>query len=337
MHKHSSSGRFAPWAVVAVVTALQGGCKKQEPVSTPAVQPQPAAPAKPVPPGESFVLSNVRFRYDEQRSQLIASYEVSNRGDKRERVYLCIDFIDKDGFFVSQGKAFDRLNLRPGTSDQLVDEENYFPATHWKPTEVLRFYLDKQPCRVNSTDLRGAALFLDKSGKALPPGAQPTGKMSPADEGTVTGPWFRLDGVRVFQNPQEEVMLEYKATNLTKGRASSRLCVRLTNDARCSCQGIDEAESEEFNLGSGASEQQVARLALNDNMNWNNGRQLIIYAARFGCTDSPKEATSTILTLAKPPSISIQEPEQPLEDAEGMTEEQLEEAERDSARQAEEE
>ena len=335
MHTHSSSGRFAPWAVAALITALLGGCKKEEPApAAPAVQPQPTAPATPVPPGESFALSNVRFRYDEQRAQLIASYEVSNRGDARERVHLCIDFIDKDGFFVHRGKAFDRLNPRPGTSDQLVDEEGFLSADQWKPTEVLRFYLDKQACRTNSTELRSASLFLDKSGKPLPPDVRPTGKVSQADEGTATGPWFRLEGVRVFQNPQEEVMLEYKATNLTQGRASSKLCVRLTNDASCACQGIDEAESEELNLGLGASERQLTRLELSDDNNWNQGRQLIIYAARFGCTDSPKEATSKVLTLPKPKSIHAPEP--PLEDAEGMSTEQLKAAEKESIRPAEE-
>ncbi len=332
MKEDVPSRQFASWALAALITAPLGGCQKQD--AAPAAPAIPATvPATPVPPEERFVLSNVRFRYDPQRAQLIASYTVSNRGDTRERVHLCIDFIDKDGFFVHRGKAFDRLNPRPGTSDEFVDEEGFLSADQWTPTEVLRFSLDKQACGARGTEPRGAALFLDKSGRPLPPEARPTGKLSPADEGTATGPWFRLENVRVLQNTREEVMLEYKATNLTEGRATSRLCVRLVDDTRCACQGIDEAETEDFNLGRGASERRSSRLELGDEAHWDQGRQLLIYAAPFGCTNAPREATSAVLTRPKPDTIHA--PDQALEDGNGMSEEELDDAEKASSPQRE--
>ncbi|WP_434385505.1 hypothetical protein [Melittangium boletus] len=328
MNEDVPSRRFASWALATLIATPLGGCHKQD--AAPAAPVIPATePAMPVPPEERFVLSNVRFRYDSQRAQLVASYTVSNRGDTRERVHLCIDFIDKDGFFVHRGKAFDRINPRPGTSDEFVDEEGFLSADQWTPTEVLRFSLDKQACGARGTEPRGASLFLDKTGRPLPPDSRPTGKPSPADEGTATGPWFRLENVRVFQNANEEVMLEYKATNLTEGRATSKLCVRLVNDTRCACQGIDEAETEDFNLGLGASARGSSRLELGDAAHWDQGRQILIYAARFGCTDAPGEATSAVLTLPKPRTIHAPKPS--LEDGNGMSEEQLDDAEKESS------
>lgn len=303
------------WEVVVALLALLGGCKREEPVpaATPSssIAPHPgAAPPlaeKPVPPEETFVLSDVTFRYDEKDSRLQASYRVTSRSAKRERLAFCIDLIDKDGFFVIQGRWTGQFSLRSKGSDEMVDESARISPDVWEASEVVLFYMGVDYCRKGSLDARSNVVALAKSGLPPPPGAQVKGRESPVDVEDVPAPWFRLEDVRVRQDNGGVVWADYRLTNLTKGRATSELCVRLVNDSSCSCQYIDQAESEEFNLGLGASERLSTVLDLSDNQNWDGGRYLIIYTSRFGCIGSPEDASSNVVILAKPRSIEAPE------------------------------
>lgn len=315
MREKVSLTQFVRCALVTTtLAALHAGCKKDEQPATPpapAAPPVAAAPASPAPPEETYKLSNVKLRYDENESKLILSYDVRNQGARRVRAYLCVESGDKDGYLVEQGNVFDRLSLRPGDSDQVTDEADFLSAESWRAAEFFRLYVGKTSCLPN-TERLSTTVLLDKSGQSLPAGARPEPKVSPADTDEATGPLFKLEEVRLSQNEQDEVMVAYKATNLVKGRVTGQLCVRLIKDTRCACRSLDYAESAAITLSSGASEPRTSRLELTNEENWDKGHHLVAYMSRLGCTAPVEESTSNVVTLVKPRSIHAPaKPEEP--------------------------
>lgn len=320
MLKDTPSSRLARWVTAAATLALMGSCKREEPApavtTPPVVAPSPtgtpppavapAASGKPVPLAETFVLTDLTFRYDEKDSHLYVSYRVSNRGEVRERASFCIDFIDKDGFFVDQGMQFDLFRLSPGESDAVVDDAVKVSPDIWMASEVLRFYMEEGSCSGLAHKLRSNVVALTKSGLPPPPGTPLTGRGSAVDDEEVPSPWFRLDDVRVHQKAEGEFWADYRLTNLTKGRATSELCVRLVNDASCSCRDSHQVESERFNLGLNASE--LRSIQLGPHETWSQGQRLVIYTAPFGCGDPLEKATSNVITLAGPEFTQAPEP-----------------------------
>ncbi|MBM7113684.1 hypothetical protein [Archangium primigenium] len=300
--------------VVTGIAVLHAGCKKDEQPAappTPSAPPAVAARAAPVPPEETYTLSNVRLRYDENESKLTLSYDVRNQGAQRVRALLCLDSVDKEGYLVEQGNVFDRLSLRAGDSDQVTDESDFLSAESWRAAEFFRLYVGKTSCLPTAERL-SALILMDKSGQELPTDARPEPKVSPADSGEATGPWFKLEEVQLTQNEQDEVTVAYKVTNLVKGRVTGHLCVRLIDDKRCDCKSLDYAESPALTQGSGASERRTSRLELTHEENWDKGHYLVAYMAQLGCTTPVEQSASNVLTLLKPRNIHAPaKPEEP--------------------------
>lgn len=305
--------------VATFLAALPAGCRKDE---QPASPPAPAGPsagattASPAPPEQTYALSNVKLRYDENESKLILSYDVRTQGARRVRAYLCVDSVDKDGYLIEQGNVFDRLSLRPGDSDQVTDEADFLSAESWRAAESFRLYVGKTSCLPN-TERLSTTVLLDKSGQMLPADARPEPRVSPADTDETTGPFFKLEQVQLTQNEQDEVMVTYKATNLVKGRVTGQLCVRLVEDTRCACRSLDYGESAAITLGSGASERRTSRLELTNEENWGKGHHLVAYMTRLGCITPVEESTSNVITLVKPRSIHVPAKPEGLDEDEG--------------------
>jgi hypothetical protein len=306
--------RLIRCALVFTGLALHAGCKKDEQPATPlapSASPAAAAPASPAPPEETYALSNVKLRYEENESKLILSYDVRNQGARRVRAFLCLDSVDKEGYLVEQGNVFDRLSLRAGDSDQVTDESDFLSVESWRATEVFRLYVGKTSCLPN-TERLSSVVLLDKSGQELPAGARPEPRVSPADSGEATGPLFKLEEVQLTQNEQDEVRVAYKVTNLVKGRVTGQLCVRFIEDKRCTCKSLDYAESPAITQGSGASERRTSRLELTNEENWDKGQHLVAYMAQLGCTTPVEQSSSNVVTLVKPRSIHAPaKPEEP--------------------------
>lgn len=282
-------------------------------VVTPTASSPTAATPEAVSPEELLALSDMTFRYEEKETLLYVSHRASSRLTRRERVHLCIDFIDKDGFFVVRGMTFDQFSLRPGVSEDVVNDADRLPPEVWNASEVLRFYLKQEGCSWFAEGPRSNVLVLAKSGLPPPPGTPVEGKVSQVEDSSATDVpehWFRLEGVRVSSHSEGKVRVDYQLTNLTEGRATGALCVRLVKDASCSCSSLDHAETEAFSLGHKASERRSALLEIGDDVKGAEGRHLVVYTARHGCFQPPEKATSNLIVLARPEAIPAPGPTQ---------------------------
>jgi len=302
------------WALFSVISISQVGCRSEGPAPLVRQPPasaasHPSASSAPVPLEETFSLSNVQFHYDEQRERLIGSYTVRNRTSAHAGASLCIDLIDKDGYFIKRAISFDLIALRAGDFEQVEESDSVDPL-NWAATTVLRIYMLGTTgfCPENGTDFRSAVLFMDNFGRPLPPESRPVLKTSEAESEMTGKPWFELKNARLSQDSQGKVLLSYGLTQHTQGRAASTLCARLLENEHCLCKGMDQAESREFNLGRGESVRWTWHLDLQDNTNWSRGRQLLVYMSELGCALPPEEATSNVLLLPKPNSIQAPMP-----------------------------
>lgn len=293
------------------LTSLLGGCTRQP------SQPAPPPPAAPSPalalrPDETFALSNVRLQATDSGDmgvKLQVTATVKNRLEKHAGGTLCLDLLDKDGYLVADRRALAGVGLRAGDSDTLEEASTYVEPPLWEDTTTVHLYMDRACAyRSDHDDLRSTVLSIDKSGRLLPPEAWVEGRYSAAQVEDIPNAWFELKDARLVQNELGEVMVSYTLTNRTQGRASGRLCARLTNATRCSCQGLDQAEGAEFNLGLGVSTRKTSRLDLKDNAHWGQGQQVQLYMGAFGCSTLPTQANSNVLTLPKPRSIEAPPP-----------------------------
>ena len=292
------------------LASLLEACTPQPSRAKPPTPPAPS-PAPTLRPEETFALSNVRLQATESdigvRVQVAST--VKNRLTKHAGGTLCLDLIDKDGYFVTYRRSLDGVGLRAGDSDTLEEASTYVDPQLWEATTVLHLSMDRA-CSALGTrdDLRSAVLSMDTSGRVLPPEAWVEGKRSAAEAEDIPDAWFELKDARLVQNELGEVMVSYTLTNRTQGRASGQLCARLTNATRCSCQGLDEAQGAEISLGLGVSTRKTSRLDLKDNAHWGQGQQVQLYMGAFGCSTLPVHANSNVITLTKPRSIEAPPP-----------------------------
>ena len=295
-----STPRLVRWALTVTLASLPGGCTPQKP---PAPPPAPS-PSPPVPPEETFALSHVRFLAEPSDPfvKLKVTYTVDNRLDRHAGGDLCFDLIDKDGYFITYPHRLDMVGLRARDSETVVDEVDLMEPELWDATAELRLYMS-QSCFSPTHPPLSPAIFMDRSGRLLSAEARIEGKSSEVEGEDSPEIWFELKDARLVQNDRGEVMANYTLTNLKRGRASGFLCARLTHDAHCACQGLDQAETTKFNLGQGASVRKTSLLDLKDNAHWGPGQHVQLYMSTFGCTTPPQQANSNVLVIDKPRSI----------------------------------